>query len=191
MLDTIIQHDLLGPLLRQCCEENMASVIIDESLCAHGVLNSERIVILKIDAFYNTKDFAMPPKSIDCLIIVKCKDGSYSFYLVELKDVGTTSAIKPRDVVPKFETVLYDFFQTKFSEVFMNPDFILNKIKMWLVTDALRTRNLSDEQYRAKVKGTVLEQYNLIKPFRFRGHVTTLEVIVPTIEHPVAVVGQC
>ena len=133
----------------------------------------------------------MPPKSIDCLIIVRCNDGSYSFYLIELKDVSAPSSVKPRDVLPKFETVLFDFFQSRFPEVFMNPAFELKNLKMWLVTDALKSSKLTEEQYRSKVKGTVLEQYNLIKPFKFRGLVATLDVVVPTIEHPVAVIGQC
>lgn len=191
MFDTIIQHNELGGLIRLCCHENGMMVEFDDDYYKNTLLDHEKAIILKIDAFYNTIDMAKPPPSIDCLIVVKCDDGTYSFYLIELRDVTGTSLIHPRVMSPKFETVIEDFFKIRFPNVFLNPDFIVKKINMWVVSDALGTKNLTEEEYRKKIKGTVIEQYLSIKPFRIRDKIVQIEVVSPILTTPIPIIRAC
>jgi hypothetical protein len=130
MFDTIICHSELGGLMRLCCQENRMLIEFDACYYNNELLNHEKVIILKIDAYYNTMDMATPPPSIDCLIIVKCDDGTYTYYLVELRDVTGTMKIKPRVMMPKFETVINDFFKKRFPEVFLSEEYVVKNIHM-------------------------------------------------------------
>ncbi len=191
MFDAILSDTELSGLVRLCCQENGMQVDFHPSLIHDSMPDSSKVLILKIDSYYTTKRFATPPPSIDCLIITKCDDGKYSFYLVELRDVNGTSLVKPRLMVPKFYTVINDFFNTKFPSIFMNDSHDLKDVKMWVVTDALGTKSLNETDYRNKIKGTVIEQYLSIKPFKVKNKYVQLEVVSPRLTSPVPIIENC
>ena len=190
MLDRIIQHETLSPLIRLCCDENGTSVDFDECLIKHDLPDHNKLLILKIDSYYSSRRMHNPPPSIDCLIILRCDDGTYSFYLIELRDVGNTSGIKPKEIIPKFNTVINQFF-TEFSDIFLDGTSTIRSVSAWLVTDALGTKNMDEEQYRKKIKGTVVEQYSSIKPFRILNKIVQLEVVSPRLNSPKPIIKEC
>jgi hypothetical protein len=168
-------------------------MLVDFEPCfiEHDLLNHNKAIILKMDDYYSSRRMHNPPPSIDCLIITKCNDGSYSFYLVELRDVSGTALIKPKEIVPKFETIVHDFFVNKFPDVFISDDVNINKVHMWVVTNALGTEQLTEEEYRAKIKGTVIDQYLSIKPFRIKNRLATIEVVSPRLSSPKPIIKEC
>ena len=152
--------------------ENQAEVEICPELLVGDDLNDLLIKILKVDDYYNTRDFGMPPKAIDCLIVVKCTSGSFELTLIELRDVKATQGVKPRDILEKFRSTFERFLAEDFLDVFGNLDYEISQIRAWLVSDPFRA--LSDEEYRRKVRGTVLDTFQSEKPFEFRQHRVTI-----------------
>jgi hypothetical protein len=118
MFDKIVNHPELFSIVCGSCSENNAHVEFDDALKINGEIDDSKVLILKPDSFYNTKDFATPPKSLDCLILVNCVDKHhYDLYLIELKDVEKLQRLIPEDIVAKFESVINDFF-VRFAEIF-------------------------------------------------------------------------
>jgi hypothetical protein len=168
MLDAIEHNPALQGITRRACAENETKVEICPALLAGNDLDDSLIKILKVDDYYNTQDFAAPPKSIDCLIIVKCESGAFELTLVELRDVKATQGVKPRDIIEKFRTTFTRFLAQDFADIFGNPDYEIVKIRAWLVSDPFRA--LSDEEYQRKVRDSALAVFQSEKPFVFRQH---------------------
>ncbi len=168
MLDAIEQNPALQGISRRACAENETEVEICPALLAGDDLDDALIKILKVDDYYNTRDFATPPKSIDCLIVVKCASGAFELTLVELRDVKAMKGVRPRDIIEKFRTTFERFLAQDFVEIFGNLDYDIVKIRAWLVFDLFGA--LSDEQYQRKVRDSALAVFQSAKPFAFRQH---------------------
>jgi hypothetical protein len=167
MLDAIEQNLELHGISRRTCAENTVEVAICSALLAGDDLDDSSIKILKVDDYYNTKNFAMPPKSVDCLVVVRCASGSFELTLVELRDVSSTKGVKPSEIIRKFEATFLKFMSEDFGAIFGSPADTISRIRAWLVTDPFRASGLSDEQYRCKIKGTVLDFYQSARRSRF------------------------
>ena len=155
MFDKIRNHVELYGIECGDCSENNASVEFDDSLKINGEIDDSKVLILKPDNFYNTKDFAKPPKSLDCLILVNCTNKShYDLYLIELKDVKKLKNVNPNDVVAKFESVINDFF-VRFSEVF---NITYGKKAFYVINP-----------YYKKLGGLELEIITALTPLRLNG----------------------
>jgi hypothetical protein len=183
MFENIEQHADLYGLQRSGCSENGYCVIFcDQLLGENGELDDTKVKVLQVDSFYNSGRMHNPPPSIDCLIIVN-EHGhlNYSFYLVELRNVIGANLVKPRVIQEKFITTFTNFLATDFPDVFIPDEINLICLKAWLVTDPYRygNLNLTDEQYKNKIKGTVIDQYNSLKPFRLKGVICMIEPILP------------
>lgn len=179
MIDAIDDNTDLQAICRRACAENDLEVEICEALLVRGDLNDRLIKILKVDDFYNTRDFATPPKSIDCLIVVKCASGSYELILVELRDVRSSRNVKPRDIIEKFRNTFETFLSHDFASVFENPDYHISKVEAWLISDPFQSSGLSEEEYRRKIKGTVLDAIQSARPFEFRDHRVPIKPLRP------------
>jgi len=183
MFEKIEQHPELYGLQRGGCSENGYCVIFCEQLlCNDGELDDTKVKVIQVDGFYNTNRMHKPPPSIDCLIIVnEGGDNRYSFYLVELRNVKGANLIKPRLILEKFTTTFSTFLTTDFPDVFIPDEVSIVSLKSWLVTDPYRYGNLklTDEQYKSKIKGTVIDQYNSLKPFRLKNMVCMIEPVLP------------
>lgn len=174
MFDKIIHNQELWSIMCHNCSENNASVEVDDSLLNNGLLNHEKILILKPDNYYNTKDFATPPKSPDCLILISyAEKAHYDLYLVELRDVKSSSGLKPKDIVGKFETMVNQFFP-EFSTIFYLSKYKI--ISFYLVTTYPRGGSeLSPEEYRTKIKGSVLDILGSAKPLKLYGRAILIQ----------------
>jgi hypothetical protein len=183
MFEKIEQHPDLYGLQRGGCSENDYCIIFcDQLLCLDGELDETKVKVIQVDGFYNTGRMHNPPPSIDCLIIVK-EDGNlrYSFYLVELRNVNGANLIKPRVILEKFQTTFTRFLTIDFPDIFIPDEISILCLKSWLVTDPYRYGNLhlTAEQYKSKIKGTVLDQYNALKPFKLKNMICMLEPVLP------------
>lgn len=178
MFDEIIQNDELYGLIKSECSENRIFVEFDEQL----EKDDDKYIILKTDQYYNTIDFATPPPSVDCLIIVKCSSNQgYDFYLIELKNIKSKSGFDIENIRKKFETVIEDFLKTRFSDIFLNNSYNVNNLYLFFVSDPYKLGNITQKEYDIKIKtrGLKLKTFQLIKPFKFKGKRAEIKPSLP------------
>nr|VFK30158.1 MAG: hypothetical protein BECKMB1821G_GA0114241_10603 [Candidatus Kentron sp. MB]VFK34024.1 MAG: hypothetical protein BECKMB1821I_GA0114274_10594 [Candidatus Kentron sp. MB]VFK76199.1 MAG: hypothetical protein BECKMB1821H_GA0114242_10463 [Candidatus Kentron sp. MB] len=182
MLDRITRHPELFGLLRQRCEENDIGVRICDELMDNGQLREDAIRILKVDAYYNSKNMRNPPPAIDCLIIIKTGEGAFGLTLVELKNISPTrkADLKPRALRPKFDTVIEDFLSKKFAHIFLDNHIRISHFRLWLVTNPYRWPPMSDEDYQKKLREVALDAHLSARPYRFRDKIALLEPRQPS-----------
>lgn len=165
MFDTIMRNQELINIVCGSCSENNAHVDFDNSLKRNGELDDAKVLVLKPDSFYNTRDFAKPPKSPDCLILVNCTDKEhYDLYLIELKDVKNSQGLKKEDIISKFKTMIDDFF-IRFGYIFNQANY--GKIEFYLISTYPKdSKQLSEAEYTKKIKGSVLDIIMSLKPLK-------------------------
>lgn len=183
MFNEIHNHEHLFAALRGTCYENGVGINFSNDLKnPDGEINDDLVIILKVDYLYSTAFMHNPPKSIDCLIIVKCKhDDWYDIHLVELRNVGKPRNAHPREISEKFLTVINDMFTIRFPEFFEKLRPKIRKLKCYLVTDPFKCakQGLSSEQAQRLYIGTALDAYGALPPLVFGGHAVPIEVILP------------
>ncbi|MDR6677366.1 hypothetical protein [Pseudomonas oryzihabitans] len=191
MIDYINQDPVAFGIVAGSLEEEGIRVAFGESLIApNGEVDFERVVVLKPDAFYNTKDFATPPKSPDGIVVVKNDDKIY-IYIAELKS-SPLKNIKKRDIIEKFDTIFSRFLIDDFKHIFMEFDYDLKNLSLWLVCDPTNIRSSVDDpdararkiKARGALKGVLTEFVSSFKPYTFRGITSFVVPMVspPTIE---------
>ena len=182
MFEQIDQHPDLYGISKGACEENNLCIAFCDLLKCGDEIDNNKVRILKIDSYYFSKWMHNPPPSIDCLIIVSLGENNYDFYLIELRDVTITKLVRPDDIVPKFKTTVERFLHVDFAEIFISTNIAINQFRLWLVTDPFRTSSLTEEQYKKKIQGTVLERFQTMKPLKFRDKIAMIEPKRPTPE---------
>jgi len=188
MFNAILNHPTLSLLQRQTCDENDVHVTFSDAI---EEAFDDKILILKVDAFYDTVRFPLPPPSIDCLIIVKCGfEGWFDFYLIELRNVNSPRGFNVENVREKFVSTIEDFLKERFADIFLSEIYRLNNLKLFFVSDAYRVKkrfpDISDEEYRKKFMGPKLDAIASLKPFRFRDKIAT---IIPMLPNPM--IDEC
>jgi|WetSurMetagenome_2_1015567.scaffolds.fasta_scaffold13040_3 hypothetical protein len=173
LFDSIRQHhELYGIVQSRCSENDVGITFADELLDHEGYPDESRVLILKLDLFYNSARMNNPPPSVDCMIIVKCEQPDhFNLYFVELRNTKRTRYVRPSEIIEKFRTSLFDFFEQRYASIFIQDNVTFQNIQLYLVTDPLRMvgKNLSEEEMRKIVGGTVLDAYGSIQPLRFQG----------------------
>ena len=173
MFDQIYQHDDLRGISEGSCEENTICIGFCNLLKNGDEIDDEKVKILKIDKYYQSKKMHNPPPSIDCLIIVSLGNNKFDFYLIELRKVKGTKRLEPNDIVPKFETTVERFLTNDFADIFLSPNIAINQFKLWLVSNY--GKSLTEEQYKKKIQVTVLDRFQGEKPLRFRNKIAMIE----------------
>jgi len=175
MFDNIRNHKILYGIERSYCSENNASVEFDDSLKINDELDHLKTLVLKLDDYYNSKIMHNPPPSPDYLILVNCEDKEhYDLYLIELRDVSDSRLLHyDKEIKPKFETMIENFFP-QFSNIFKNTSY--GRIKFYLITTYPKnSANLSDEEYRKKIKTCLLDTYASQKPLKLYNKAVLIE----------------
>lgn len=174
MINSIIQNEDLFSIVRTACEENGIGADIDQSLLSDdGFPLDGKLIILKIDEYYNSQNIADRPKSIDFLVLVKCCDEvSYSLYLIELKNTADKSQLRPTGIIAKFATTVDDFINKKFKEIF--EDGIYKNIKLYLVSQ--KNSNPGSDR---KNRSSQFDAFSTVKPFELLGRRVSIEPKLP------------
>ena len=174
MINKIIADSELFAICRCTCEENGVGVQICGKLLNNKELKDDLISILKVDGYYHSKQMHNPPASIDCLIVVRTGQQEFGLTLVELRNVSTARDLKPTVIRPKFDTTIDRFLSSDFGYVFLCSEYEISSFQLWLVTNPYGWPHMPEDQYRSKVRGTVLEMYLSDKPYRFRGRIASI-----------------
>ena len=174
MFDTIRRNVDLYGIECGVCSENNAMVEFDDSLKLNGELDGTRVLILKPDNFYNSSRIHNPSPSPDCLILVNCiGKNHFDLYLIELRDVKDTSNLKYNIIVEKFNTMIHDFF-VNFSDIFSLINY--GTIKFYLISTYPKySENLSEAEYRKKIKTCHLDVYASQKPLKLYNKAILIE----------------
>lgn len=174
MFDIIRQHQDLSGLIRHCCEENGIGADFDTDLKDHaGDPDDEKVIILKIDQYYNQQNIAARPKSIDFLILVRCcNPESHSLYLIELKNTSDRVQLAPAGIIEKFKTTVSDFINDKFNNVFSNSDY--KRIKLFLISQKTILAPAKN-----KNRSSQFDAFSTTKPFELLGHKVMIEPMPP------------
>lgn len=186
----VYSNPSLAVICKQTCEENAAYVDISESLIKNGMLDDDKVLILKPDAYYSSSNMHNPPPAIDCMVFVKCESGFYDVYLIELRTCTGTKRISISDILPKFKTIS-DTFIPEFPEVFDQLAGKVRSLELWLVVDPFRTSGLNADAVQKKILGTVVEQYSLMKPVVLFGKTAVIKPQLPYREYPHPVIKDC
>lgn len=188
MIDKINNDEKAFPIIVSSVDEMGISVEFGASLLDENQEpDLDKVVILKPDSFYNTKDYGKPPKSVDGFVIVKDDDG-YHFYIAELKS-SKKQNITRKDIQEKFDTIFRQFIAEDFSHIFLG-EYSLLKLNLWLVCDPmnLRSGNPTREELIEKVKAAKRLRgmmADLVVGFRVYSFKGVSAAIVPMLSPPV------
>ncbi|MGY4816251.1 hypothetical protein ACVNP3_09915 [Pseudomonas chlororaphis subsp. piscium] len=192
MINLIANDEKCFPISCGSLEENGIKIDFGESLVDEGGdIHLEKVAILKPDQYYNTKNFAAPPKSADGVILVRDEE-LYHLYVAELKSARRIQSVKQKDINEKFTTIINNFFQKDFKHIFSDSDYKLKSLSLWLICDPVNIRSGANNPhvYQQKLKALssmkgVLADYALaLKTFSFKGITTPIKLMIspPTIE---------
>lgn len=169
-LVTALRNDpLLQPFLKNsCAERGMAATI------SPGI-DSDDIVIISPDDYFNSaigharhEVDGHLPKSPDCLVVVRCHDGTFSIFIVELRDIKNREGFRTKDIQEKFRTCLHDFMQDVLGAHFIDTDYRLNEVKLLFVSDPYGQRS-SPENQEQYTRSPKLDVFLGLRPFHFDG----------------------
>ena len=174
MIKRIKQHYLLSQCIKpECCENNVKAIISD-------TITDENYVILDIDEYYrlikrSNRGFKLPP-SIDCLILIKCSDGDYKLFIIELKNLTSNYNIQKGKIYRKFKTTISDFLKNRYPSTFSFEN-NLKEFDLFLVTNL---DHYSDNDTLSKrLNDPRLNFLNTIKPFEYNGFTRTIKAGLP------------
>jgi hypothetical protein len=125
MLFERIKNDtILAQFIKDKCEDEGICVDIDVRI------SEDKVLIIKVDDYYNSLNIEKRPPSPDCFILVQCETNLNKFCLtiVELKDTGRFDF---DNVEGKFLTCFNQFISIEFKDYF-NRDYV--KIQLLLVS---------------------------------------------------------
>jgi len=131
----------------------------------------EKILVIKVDDYYNSLHLKTPPPSIDCLIIQYCKETQYKVYLVELKNIKRITSINKKNIEDKFDTTLFDFMSDRFRDHFFDENI---NLKLQLILSAGKVMDSTIKTHR-------LDFLLGLKLFRFQGKLIGINGVPP---HP-------
>jgi hypothetical protein len=134
MIGVIKQHPELSYFAKDDCEENGVECIISRDISA------DSYVILKLDQFYATVFRSAPvntPKALDCLIVLRCMNGKFRLFLIELK----SGSINTQEIIDKFETCRTDFLMERFYDIFNAEGVEYESIMSLLITSHEQDKN--------------------------------------------------
>lgn len=149
LLEALKTDPALAHCLIDKCEENELCVVFDD------LVHLEDYVIIKVDEYYRVQtDYIDPvtkanrtPPSIDCLIILGCKERNrYRLLLVEQKN--TDDNPNKANIKGKFETTLHDFMAGRFGKYFYNTEYEFEiglYLQIFKVSAAKIVRSISKE----------------------------------------------
>lgn len=177
MFTKILNNKDLFSIVTSYCDENNIEVGLSQFLYDNS---DDRLLILKPDNYYSTKNMPKPLPSIDCIILVKCdKTECYDIHLIELKNIKSPNGFDKKQIVSKFKTVIEHFLQDEFKNIFMNENYC--NFNCYFVSNPYGCNNMTQSEYDKKIhdEGLKLEYFNLIKPFRFMNKVSFIKPKLP------------
>ncbi|NQV19151.1 MAG: hypothetical protein HQ534_11495 [Armatimonadetes bacterium] len=175
MISVIRNHPVLKEIVVDSCIENNVGATISPNI------NKDDFIILKIDNYYNSLFLADTPKSVDCLIILRCEDNTFRLFIIELRDIKNLAGFSVKEIYQKFKTTINDFLRERFNEFFFSDNYDIKDLKLLFITDPLNMQNrkYTLNQIKNRTKGTKIENLLLMRPFKFGNRYYSISYEVP------------
>lgn len=175
MISEILNHSELKKIIVKCCSENNVEATISSNI------DKADFVILKIDKYYTSLLLANTPKSVDCLIVLRCDDNTFMLFIIELRDIKNLAGFSAKEIYQKFETTINNFLREKFSEFFFSDNYDIKDLKLLFITDPLNIQNkkYTLNQIKNRIQGTKIEILLLMRPFKFGSRYYSISYEVP------------
>jgi len=192
MINTIANDEKCFPICAGSLEEEGIRIVFGPSIThADGEVDENKVAILKPDLYYNTRDFATPPKSVDGVIVID-DNKDIHLYVAELKSANRLRNVNKEDIQEKFSTIFHNFFSADFKHIFIDFDYTLKTMSLWLVCDPTNIRSSLDNPVQlakklkavSTLKGMLADYAASLKPYTFKGITAPIRLLVspPTIE---------
>lgn len=178
IFDLLDNDDEIFPALRQTCAENDYSVDVCGCFLEGGELNHEKIKIIKIDEILASKNIHNPPKSVDCLILMK-KQADFKVVMVELRNIGKIGGITRQEIDDKFSSSIA-YIEQKMEKLLdgVFDFFKVVEVEFIVVTDPFKGKDQNEGFHRAN-RNTALDQIRNIKPKKCFGQLAAIKVMRP------------
>lgn len=178
MISSILSIEKLREIMRAEVSENSVFVALDREFYSEdGTLDTDKIVNLSVDSYYNSLRLPVTPPSPDNLLVIRRGENKYSLYIIELKDVAKVSRLDHENIRCKYTTAVDDFMSNRFSECFLKEGTKVTDFNVWIVCNrfSFLGAELTDEEYAKRVlnKG-VMEKLLLSKPYKFGGKISPI-----------------
>lgn len=173
LVTALKREPLIASHLKATCAEHAMGATISPDIAL------DDIVIISPDGYYNSLR-QNRPKSPDCLIVVRCHDGKFMVFLVELRDIGSPKGFEPAAIRAKFLTCLTDFMQGVLGAHFNRPDIELQRPRLIFVSDPYGQRQ-DPERISRYNRTTRIDALLTVPPIRFDGRLLAIE---PRVENP-------
>jgi len=177
MFRTIQTNTKLMSIISSYCNENGIEACLSAGLDEHS---DDKLIILKPDEYYSTKNMPKPPPAVDCIVLVKCDSNEcYDIHLIELKNIKSQAGFDKKNIVQKFKTVIDEFLNNEFKDIFLNEKYC--NFNCYFVTNPYSCENMSQDEYDKKIhnEGLKLDYFNSIKPFKFKDKYSLIQPILP------------
>lgn len=129
LIDRLKSEPLLRGHIRSKCQERAFAVEVCERV------ETSDVIIISVDSYYSSQGLPQCPPSPDCLIVLHCNDGSYSIFIVELRDIDSPRGFNISHIQKKFATCIGDFMSNVLREYFLDDFLRFKKIELLFVTD--------------------------------------------------------
>lgn len=170
MINKILHSEELEPFISDTCEENNICVNMDESIL------KTHYTIIKVDRYYNSLHLGKTPPSVDCLIVLKCRDNDFAIYLVELKNIKSSKNFDIDHIYNKFKSTIENFMAHRFKNIFQNEKrYKIKILYLYFVTCPYG----EDEKSRRKGGTTKLDSLLARNPFKFQGKLYQIKHKIP------------
>ena len=170
LTEALRQDPRLLDYLKTTCAERGMSITLDPRLTPADV------VVLAPDVYYNTER-PNPPPSPDCLVVVRCADGSYTVYIVELKDIESPAGFSIENMRAKFDTALHDFMSGVLGHYFNDPAYSLRRVRLYFVTAPYGPNRAAADRLARTPK---LDLLLSMRAFRYDGRPLGIEHHLPS-----------
>lgn len=176
MINKLKSKSELIPFFTTTLFENGVGVIIDESV------NNDQYLAINIDDFYHHIGLAQIPEIADLLIIGKESTcDNYHIFIVEMKNINSSSGFNVHNIYGKFDTAINDFMKKKYSDPFLEDTYTISEFKLFFVHDAyhLMEKGLSDLEIKSFLSETKIGMLQSLPPFEFRGKYYIVDYKLP------------
>lgn len=172
----INKDEKFSPFIEDEIREHGAWVDIDEAYYLDGALDLSKVSNLAVDDFFNAQGLESTPASIDNLFVID-RGGKYSVYMVELKDVASSSRICLDNVGGKFCKTISELIDGVASAYYAENSKKVIDVNLWLVSPvfAFMRHGQDITHYDKKIRGTLVERLLLMKPYRVFNKIARLQ----------------
>jgi hypothetical protein len=177
MIDKIKTNEQLSRFLTTDLLENGVGVIINEKM------PQDSYVAIDIDEYYHHIGLKTIPAIADILLVAQrlsYKEYNH-IYIVEMKNIKKPQHFSVKNIYEKFYTAVEDFMKTKYTDIFMDENYKIERFRLFFVSDVFRLKNRGwgEEQIRSFLNETKIMAFQSMNFLQYRNFKAIIEYRLP------------